>query len=382
MRSMLRKAPSRFGRLDRKLVRAVSGLPGGSHDDFFRRLSAAANKGKLWFGIAAVMALFPGRTRRAAAPRGAGAGRRLRGHEPRVQDPAAAGAPAAGAPSGLPVCPSPAHQLLHALGPLRLRRGVRPRRRSGAAGPRRRAGPPRGGRRVLACPHRGPLALGCVLRIGDRCGRRHGHAEVVARAAALSRGPADCREGRGASGGRGPRHRGEHAGRLVRGGDRCRTPKSIPQGVYKGGCPGRGPRGGDRPGGRPARDRGPGRLGRGRDGRHGRRGRRRAFPPAPGPAGRDPEPLRPGRRNPQPHGRRRGRVPRRSGTGGRRPGVRGARTPRQPRAAAPDDAQHGEHRPLPEPGAPARTAAAGPRANPWPASSRCSGPSPPERPPP
>jgi undecaprenyl-diphosphatase len=44
----------------------VSGLPGGSHDKFFRRLSAAANKGKLWIGIAAVMALFRGRTRRAA----------------------------------------------------------------------------------------------------------------------------------------------------------------------------------------------------------------------------------------------------------------------------------------------------------------------------
>ena len=66
MRSMLRKTPSRLGKLDRKLVRAVSGLPGGTHDDFFRRLSAAANKGKLWFGIAVVMALFPGRTRRAA----------------------------------------------------------------------------------------------------------------------------------------------------------------------------------------------------------------------------------------------------------------------------------------------------------------------------
>ncbi|WP_346927922.1 phosphatase PAP2 family protein [uncultured Arthrobacter sp.] len=66
MRSMLKKAPGRFGRLDRKLVRAVSGLPGGSHDEFFRELSAAANKGKLWIGIAAIMALFPGRTRRAA----------------------------------------------------------------------------------------------------------------------------------------------------------------------------------------------------------------------------------------------------------------------------------------------------------------------------
>jgi len=63
---MLRKAPGRLEKLDRKLVRAVSRLPGGGHDDFFRRLSAAANNGKLWFGIAAVMALFPGRTRRAA----------------------------------------------------------------------------------------------------------------------------------------------------------------------------------------------------------------------------------------------------------------------------------------------------------------------------
>jgi undecaprenyl-diphosphatase len=63
---MLRKAPRRFSRIDRRLVRALSRVPGGSHDDFFRRLSAAANKGKLWFGIAAVMALFPGRTRRAA----------------------------------------------------------------------------------------------------------------------------------------------------------------------------------------------------------------------------------------------------------------------------------------------------------------------------
>jgi diacylglycerol kinase family enzyme/membrane-associated phospholipid phosphatase len=66
MRSVLRKAPGRLAGLDRKLVRAVSAFPGGSHDDFFRRLSAAANKGKLWFGIAALMALVPGRTRRAA----------------------------------------------------------------------------------------------------------------------------------------------------------------------------------------------------------------------------------------------------------------------------------------------------------------------------
>ena len=66
MRSMLRKAPGRLAKLDRKLVRTVSGFPGGHHDVFFRRLSAAANKGKLWLGIAAVIALFRGRTRRAA----------------------------------------------------------------------------------------------------------------------------------------------------------------------------------------------------------------------------------------------------------------------------------------------------------------------------
>jgi diacylglycerol kinase family enzyme/membrane-associated phospholipid phosphatase len=66
MRSMLRNAPRRLSWLDRKLVRAVSALPGGSHDDFFRRLSAAANNGRLWLGIAGVLALFPGKTRRAA----------------------------------------------------------------------------------------------------------------------------------------------------------------------------------------------------------------------------------------------------------------------------------------------------------------------------
>ena len=66
MHSMLRKAPRHLSRLDRKLVRAVSALPGGSHDDFFRRLSAAANKGKLWMVTAGVLALVPGRTRRAA----------------------------------------------------------------------------------------------------------------------------------------------------------------------------------------------------------------------------------------------------------------------------------------------------------------------------
>lgn len=52
--------------LDRYLVRNVSRLPSGEHDDFFRTLSAAANNGKMWMAAAAVMAIFPGRPRRAA----------------------------------------------------------------------------------------------------------------------------------------------------------------------------------------------------------------------------------------------------------------------------------------------------------------------------
>jgi undecaprenyl-diphosphatase len=63
---MLRKAPGRLAAFDRRLVRAVSRLPAGRHDEFFRRLSAAATNGKLWLGIAGVMALVPGKTRRAA----------------------------------------------------------------------------------------------------------------------------------------------------------------------------------------------------------------------------------------------------------------------------------------------------------------------------
>ncbi|NUT70608.1 bifunctional phosphatase PAP2/diacylglycerol kinase family protein [Pseudarthrobacter sp. C4D7] len=55
-----------ISRLDRYLLGYVSRLPGGNHDDFFRRLSASANQGKLWMAAAAVLALFPGKTRRAA----------------------------------------------------------------------------------------------------------------------------------------------------------------------------------------------------------------------------------------------------------------------------------------------------------------------------
>ena len=66
MRRMLRRGPGWVAGLDRTLMRGVSAFPGGHHDTFFRRLSAAANHGKLWFGVAAVAAAVPGRTRRAA----------------------------------------------------------------------------------------------------------------------------------------------------------------------------------------------------------------------------------------------------------------------------------------------------------------------------
>ena len=63
---MLRRGPGWVAGLDRALLRSISAFPGGHHDAFFRRLSASANKGKLWFGVAAAAALVPGRTRRAA----------------------------------------------------------------------------------------------------------------------------------------------------------------------------------------------------------------------------------------------------------------------------------------------------------------------------
>ncbi|MGP0222221.1 bifunctional phosphatase PAP2/diacylglycerol kinase family protein [Paenarthrobacter sp. NCHU4564] len=66
MRRFLGKGPRHVARLDQFLVRAVSRQPQGDHDDFFRQLSAAATKGKLWFGVAGVLASFPGRPRRAA----------------------------------------------------------------------------------------------------------------------------------------------------------------------------------------------------------------------------------------------------------------------------------------------------------------------------
>jgi diacylglycerol kinase family enzyme/membrane-associated phospholipid phosphatase len=66
MQNLLLKSPRRLQKFDRSLVRAVSRLPGGRHDEFFRQVSAAADNGKLWLGIAGIMAMFPGKTRRAA----------------------------------------------------------------------------------------------------------------------------------------------------------------------------------------------------------------------------------------------------------------------------------------------------------------------------
>ncbi|WP_369745580.1 bifunctional phosphatase PAP2/diacylglycerol kinase family protein [Paenarthrobacter sp. AMU7] len=66
MRGFVGKAPKRVAGFDHFLVRAVSRQPQGDHDVFFRRLSSAATKGKLWFGIAGIMSAFPGTPRRAA----------------------------------------------------------------------------------------------------------------------------------------------------------------------------------------------------------------------------------------------------------------------------------------------------------------------------
>ncbi|MCQ6270207.1 phosphatase PAP2 family protein [Pseudarthrobacter sp. R1] len=66
MQRKWRRGHQWISRTDKYLVRHVSKLPGGNHDAFFRRLSASANHGKLWMGIAAVLAIIPGRPRRAA----------------------------------------------------------------------------------------------------------------------------------------------------------------------------------------------------------------------------------------------------------------------------------------------------------------------------
>ncbi len=364
MRSMLRKAPGRLGKLDRKLVRAVSGLPGGTHDDFFRRLSAAANKGKLWFGIAAVMALFPGRTRRAAlhgvlaqAVASAVTNLGFKTLLPRARP----------LPEHLPVFrfvhPQPTSSSMpsgHSASAVAFVLGaglVRPA--LGAALAPLAAGVAYS--RVHTGAHwPSDVFFGSAIGAGAALVTRKWwpvrppipeQRRTAVKAAELPEG-----EGLGiAVNTLGGSYAEETAAALQ---------KVFPKAYIKEVAHDEDLAEGIARVASTARGRGPRRLGRRRDGRHGGRGRRRAFPPAPGPAGRHPQPLRPGRRNAQPDGRRRGRVPRRSGAGGRRPGVRGARTPRQPRAAAPDHAQHREHRPLPEPGPPARTAPAGPRETP------------------
>ncbi|MCA4133258.1 bifunctional phosphatase PAP2/diacylglycerol kinase family protein [Arthrobacter sp. M4] len=65
-RLLWHKGPGRIAAMDRTLVRVVSRLPHGAHDGFFRELSAAATKGKLWFAAAGLLAVIPGRPRRAA----------------------------------------------------------------------------------------------------------------------------------------------------------------------------------------------------------------------------------------------------------------------------------------------------------------------------
>ena len=107
-----------------------------------------------------------------------------------VQDPPAAGPAPARTPSGLPLRQPAADEFLHAVGPFRLRGGLRAGRRAGPPGPRRGAGPRRGRRGLLPGPHRRPLALGCAVRFRDRRRRGHGDAEVVARPAAVPRRPA------------------------------------------------------------------------------------------------------------------------------------------------------------------------------------------------
>ena len=52
--------------LDRRLHTWVGGLPASPADRWLRRLSVAADHGKLWLGIAALLASRPGPSRRAA----------------------------------------------------------------------------------------------------------------------------------------------------------------------------------------------------------------------------------------------------------------------------------------------------------------------------
>ncbi len=63
----LRETGEAVRRLDRTLVPRGGGRPVGTADVVFGGLSGAANKSRLWFAVAGVMALRKGRARRAAA---------------------------------------------------------------------------------------------------------------------------------------------------------------------------------------------------------------------------------------------------------------------------------------------------------------------------
>jgi undecaprenyl-diphosphatase len=56
-----------LGRLDRAVYRAVAGTPTPALDRPLRRLSQAANRSRLWIGVAAAMAVVGGPERRRAA---------------------------------------------------------------------------------------------------------------------------------------------------------------------------------------------------------------------------------------------------------------------------------------------------------------------------
>ncbi|WP_245953499.1 bifunctional phosphatase PAP2/diacylglycerol kinase family protein [Arthrobacter silvisoli] len=62
----IRRGPGRIADFDRAVLRRISRWPHGNHDAFFRKLSASATKGKLWFAVAGALATVPGKPRRAA----------------------------------------------------------------------------------------------------------------------------------------------------------------------------------------------------------------------------------------------------------------------------------------------------------------------------
>ncbi|WP_026425542.1 bifunctional phosphatase PAP2/diacylglycerol kinase family protein [Actinokineospora inagensis] len=62
----VRRTGRQVGRFDQRLMRASAAIPATRGDDALKALSKSANKGRLWFGVAALLALRKGSTRRAA----------------------------------------------------------------------------------------------------------------------------------------------------------------------------------------------------------------------------------------------------------------------------------------------------------------------------